>query len=89
MPSVLLSQMVNVSEILVETSLIASAVVDTKASYVEGYSVEELTQMIDIPLEGGLLEVQVSYNGLPLIRPRTIGTCQIVLIKGRQGCIVL
>lgn len=56
----LVSQLVELSEVKTETSLIASAVIDTKAPYLEGYSQEELHQMIDIPLEGGLLDVQVS-----------------------------
>ena len=59
-PDVLVSKVVHASDVIVETSLVSSVVVDTKASYLDGYSREELQQMIDIPLQGGLLEVQVS-----------------------------
>ena len=55
--------MVDISEVFVETSLITSIVIDPKASYLVGYSAEELHQMIDIPLEGGLLGVQVCGPG--------------------------
>lgn len=46
-------------KLMVENSLISSAVIDTKSAYLEGYSNEELHQMMDIPLEGGLLEIHV------------------------------
>ena len=52
--------MVEVSEVVVETSLISSAVINTKPCYLKDYTEEELHQMIDIPLEGGLLEIEVS-----------------------------
>ena len=60
-PDILISKVVQVSDMIVETSLVCSVVVDTKASYLDGYSAEELQQMIDIPLQGGLLEVQVPH----------------------------
>ena len=57
--------MVNVTEVIVETSLIASNIVDLPAIYLEDCSEEELHQMVDIPLEGGLLDIEV--NCLPSV----------------------
>lgn len=59
MPDILLSRVVEMSEVVVETSLISSAVIDKDASYLDNYTEEELHQMIDIPLEGGLLDIEV------------------------------
>ncbi len=54
--------MVDITEVIVETSLIASNVIDLPASYLEDCSEEELNQMVDIPLEGGLLDVEVGHR---------------------------
>ena len=55
--------MVEMSDVITETSLISSAVIDTTSAYARDLTEEELHQMIDIPLEGGLLDVEVNKEG--------------------------
>ena len=56
--------MVDITEVIVETSLIASNIIDVPASYLEDCTEEELNEMVDIPLEGGLLDIEVEISEL-------------------------
>lgn len=59
--------MIDLTEVIVETSLIASNIIDDiPAAYLAECSEEELHQMVDIPLEGGLLDVEVSNFSVAL-----------------------
>ena len=58
-PEELLSRMVSIVDMVVETSLVSSAVLLEDTSRLDGFTEEDKGKFIDIPLEGGLLQIEV------------------------------
>lgn len=51
--------MITMQKCVTETSLISSAVLHGDPSNLDGYTAEDANKLIDIPLEGGLLQIEV------------------------------
>ena len=58
-PEELLSRMVSMVDTVVETSLVSSAVLLEDTSRLDGFTEEDKGKFVDIPLEGGLLQIEV------------------------------
>lgn len=63
-PEELLSRMVSMVDMMVETSLVSSAVLLEDISRLDGFTEEDKGKFIDIPLEGGLLKIEVCKYSL-------------------------
>ena len=63
-PEELLSRMVSMVDMMVETSLVSSAVLLEDTSRLDGFTEEDKGKFIDIPLEGGLLKIEVCMDSI-------------------------
>ena len=54
--------MVSIVNMIVETSLVSSAVLLEDTSRLDGFTEEDEGKFIDIPLEGGLLKIEVCMD---------------------------
>ncbi len=60
-----LSDVVRITGIVTESSLIASALYPDGIPTVDEYGVDQVDEYVDIPLEGELLSIEVKYQILP------------------------
>lgn len=51
--------MVSIVDTVVETSLVSSAVLLEDTSHLDGFTEDDKGKYVDIPLEGGLLHIEV------------------------------
>ena len=75
-PEELLSRMVSMVDMMVETSLVSSAVLLEDTSRLDGFTEEDKGKFIDIPLEGGLLQIEVCMDSIVCMH-----MCTLVLWK--------
>ena len=54
--------MITMQKCVTETSLISSAVFHTDPTNLDGFTEEDINKLIDIPLEGGLLQIEVCLS---------------------------
>ena len=54
--------MVTMVDVVVETSLVSSAVLLEDTCHLDGFTEEDKGKYVDIPLEGGLLQIEVGLH---------------------------